>query len=73
MIELKVVAVTTNPTAYPEHAASSEEYAYLVPYVVEDEVETFVVDSRVGAFWGVDEFFACNIVTHFFVDPEELD
>lgn len=72
MIELKVVTITNNPAKYPEHAAASKEYADLVSYVY-DEVATFVIDLRDKSFWGADEFFACERVTHFLVDPEELD
>ncbi|MEN6367653.1 MAG: hypothetical protein ABFC88_12635 [Thermoguttaceae bacterium] len=71
-IELRVVTVTNNPEAYPEHAAASIRHPWLIPYI-EDEVETFVVDPHEeGGFWGADEFFACVNVTHFTVDPREL-
>ena len=72
MIELKVVTVTDVPDKYPEYAKDTADYPYLKSYV-EDEVATFVVDTREpGNFWLANEFFDCCLVTAFLVDPTEI-
>jgi len=70
--ELKVVTVTTNPDAYPEHAEASVKYPELVRYV-DDEATTFVVDPESGNFWPATEFFYMHKVTAFKVDSKELN
>lgn len=69
--ELKVVTVTEDPEAYPKYAEASAEYPELVGYL-EDEFETFIVDSETGEFWPEHDFFGMSEVTAIAVDPEEL-
>jgi hypothetical protein len=72
MNEFRVVTVTNNLTDYPEYREDTEQFRYLVTYV-EDDFETFVVDTREkGGFWTANEFFACVDIKCFIVDSSEL-
>ena len=70
MIKFRVITVTNNLEAYPQHREDSEEFPYLVDYLVEDQVEHFIVDGD-GGYWAARDFFDCNSITHFIVDSSE--
>jgi len=70
MRKLRVVTVTNNVEAYPQHCEDSEEFPYLVDDLVEDQVEHFIVDED-GGFWNARDFFYCTNITHFIVDSSE--
>lgn len=71
--KLRVITLTNNLKKYPQYADDTKEFSYLVG-TVQDEVDTFVVDTdTLGGFWCADEFFQCVNVREFLVNPRQLE
>ncbi len=70
MIKFRVVTVTNNLEEYPQYRDDTEEFPEIVSYV-EDEANTFIVDTRDGDFWPAREFFDMVTISHFFIDSAE--
>lgn len=71
MIKFRVVTITNNLEEYPQYRDDTEEFPEMVFYVVEDEVDTFVVDTRNGDFWPAREFFNMVTISYFIIDSAE--
>ena len=70
MIKFRVVTVTNDLEAYPQYREDTDEFPYLADRLVEDEIETFVVDED-GGYWEAKDFFSGTNITYFIVDSSE--
>ncbi len=70
MIRFRVATITNDLEAYPQHRDDTEEFSEYIVFL-DDDVETFVIDTRDGGFWAASRFFICNNITVFMVDSSE--